>query len=242
MTNKKYTELPELTIPTGATTISIVESGVSKKISWNNLHSKMGGSANYVEIDSSGNLALKGDATVWDDMRVPFSAGLQPDSGSRAPTVIKVFDDGISSRGVYLTCFEDQGVNSEHEMYFAVQLPHSYKLGSDIEPHVHWIPTDDNTGDVVWGLEYTWTSIDGIYPVTSIITTIGSARGTTNQHTMTDFTPIDGTGKGISSMLTGRLFRNSSNVSDTYGNGACLLEMDFHFEIDTMGSRTEHTK
>lgn len=242
MANKKFTELPELSLPTGATEIAVVESGVSKKISWNNLHSKLGGSANYIEINSSGELFLRGDATVWDDMRVPFSAGLQPDSGSRAPSIVQIFDDGISSRGIYVTCFEDNAVNSEQEMYFAVQLPHSYKEGSDIEPHVHWVPDDTETGDVVWGLEYTWASIDGTYPVTSIITTVGSARGTRHQHTMTDFTPIDGTGKGISSMLSGRLFRNSSNVLDTYANGACLLEFDFHFEMDTMGSRLEASK
>jgi hypothetical protein len=61
-------------------------------------------------------------------------------------------------------------------------------------------------------------------------------------HKAVNATGIDGTGKTLSSMIICRLYRDVSDANDTYASDAFLLEIDFHYEIDTVGSRTELTK
>jgi hypothetical protein len=43
-------------------------------------------------------------------------------------------------------------------------------------------------------------------------------------------------------MITCRLFRDAEDVADTYTNFAGLLEIDFHYLKDMLGSREEFTK
>lgn len=48
----------------------------------------------------------------------------------------------------------------------------------------------------------------------------------------------------VSSMLACRLFRDATGAggTDDLDNDAGVLEFDFHYEIDTMGSRSEYLK
>jgi len=46
---------------------------------------------------------------------------------------------------------------------------------------------------------------------------------------------------GLTAMLA-RIFRDATNVSDTYAGDAALLLMDFNHLMDTIGSDDKHTK
>ena len=48
---------------------------------------------------------------------------------------------------------------------------------------------------------------------------------------------ISGTGKGSSSMIMCRLFRDGANAADTFEHNAYFMEFDLHYPIDTLGSR-----
>jgi hypothetical protein len=39
-----------------------------------------------------------------------------------------------------------------------------------------------------------------------------------------------------------RFFRKSADAGDTYGGKAAVLSMDFHYEIDGIGSHSEFVK
>ena len=60
-----------------------------------------------------------------------------------------------------------------------------------------------------------------------------------DKHYLTNFAALSGTGKTISSMLLCRIFRDATGagLTDDYDNDVGLLEIDFHYEIDTAGSR-----
>ena len=193
------------------------------------------GSGNYSEFEADGTLKFNGDATVFDDLRVPVNSIKVP--GSKAPTWT-AYSAGL------LLGFSYQAVEgNEEEVYFVAQVPHSYKEGSNVWPHVHWIPDEDTTDDpevVRWGLEYEWINIDGSFSGSTTIYAEESFTDVADKNLKTEFSAIDGTGMTISSMIVCRLFRNSSSVNDTYDSGtalALLLEFDFHFEMDTVGSR-----
>jgi len=208
---------------------------------------KVGGIDNNLRVDSAGRLTLTGDATVWDDLRFPaLSLKLL---GFSDPDPVQLADDGAGSTGVYSLGFSN---TQDQEVFCAVQLPHEWKEGSDIYPHVHWAPNAATVGDegVTWALEYSWANIgvvDGVgTPVafgnTSTITIDDIDTFTAKEHRMINFAPVSATGKTFSSMLMCRLYRDVSDPSDDYGDDALLLEFDIHYEIDSLGSDTRSTK
>ncbi len=169
------------------------------------------------------------EATVWDDLRVPLNAVKL--AGVKDPS----FDTFLG--GVRAFSFSNQAVlANEEEVFFAAQLPHTYKEGSDIIPHLHWSPSTAGAGTVRWGLEYTWANVNDIFQATTTAYAEAATNNNSNEQLIASFGNFSGIEKRISSMLICRLFRNSSHANDTYGDGAFLIEFDFHFEKDALGS------
>jgi len=194
-----------------------------------------GGVTDYTQVEADGTLEFNGTATVWEDLRFPVSTvnlGL-----INAPTQTP-YKGGIT------LAFADTGVlNQEEDIYFTAQIPHSYKEGSDIDVHIHWTPEDNTAGNVYWTFSHSWSSIGGTFPAATEINVATACDTVTDKHQMDDLVTLDGTGKTISSILICRLTRHSSNALDTYdGKEPYLHEIDFHYEKDTVGSRTESAK
>jgi hypothetical protein len=228
------------------------------------------GLENYTKIAADGSLSYVGNATRWEDLKVPVNsvkikAKKNTDGTDIAPAEWAGFKTGTS---LALLWFKDEGnAENEQEVVFTVQMPHGWKEGTDIYPHVHWTTgklKDDGTleyatkpgttGRVTWGLEYTWASLGEDFPATDIFygSTLAKVAEPYDmdfyEHHLTplvdpnDGAPISGVGQTLSSMLVCRLFRNSSATTDTYPGDAGLLEIDFHFQVDSDGSNQEYTK
>ena len=199
----------------------------------------LGGTTNGVKIGKGGEFSLIGTATKFDDLRVEITAR---NTGQKAPTL------SLWINGLYLYDFDNAAVASEKEVFFAIQLPHSWKEGSTIYPHAHWTPkTSGSAGQVVrWGLEYTIAKPSGQFGASTIIygETIGVGDITQSDNHI--ITPIGAgivmTGMTLSSVIVGRLFRNSSHANDTYTGIAGGLSFDIHYEVDSLGSSSEYTK
>jgi len=182
--------------------------------------------------------------TVWDDLRVPvLSTKL---GGTKDPDLGKVFDNGSGSQGVFSYLFD---ASTEEELYFMVQLPHGWKYESSLNPHVHWTPTvKGTTGQKVsWGLEYTVAAIDSSFGNTTIIygdTSMPDETLVANKHYLTELTPISMTGiDSVSAMMLCRVFRDATGTggTDDYASDVALLEIDFHYESDRIGSDNEYS-
>lgn len=176
---------------------------------------------------------------VWEDLRVALE--LTRRGAANQPGFGQVLDDGSGSVGVYATLFDKA---TREDVFFSVQFPHAWKIGSTIEPHVHWMPTDTDTGTVRWGLEYTWVDINGTFSNTTIIYAEDAADGTASKHQYASFagvTPPVGI-TGVSSMMLCRLFRDAAHANDTYDNDAAGLEFDIHYQKDAVGSRSMLSK
>jgi hypothetical protein len=175
---------------------------------------------------------------LWDDIRVPLTATTREDSN--APTFSRFKDNGAGSQGVFLFYFSQ---NTEQEVYFTVQLPHSYEEGSTLYPHVHFVTDSPASGTVGWGLEYTWANINQNFGNTTIISSsIAIPANTGNNHYVMNIgTGIVGPDKLISSMLVCRVFRDVSVVGN-YPSSVALMEIDFHFEMCGNGSGTPFIK
>lgn len=191
-------------------------------------------------IESDGTVRMDNSATVWNDLMVYPDATTK--GGSNPPEWSTMFkNDGSGSMGVYLWMFSSL---KEEELHFTIQIPHDYKIGSTLYPHVHWttVTGTPSGNNVVWGLEYTVISVGGVFGQTQILTansllsSIGSPTGT-GQHLVTEFGPLSGSGLGISSVIVCRLFRATGHAADTFSNDVGLLGFDIHYEQDTQGSR-----
>jgi len=202
----------------------------------------IGDGINNTHIESDGSLSYEGTAIRWEDITIPITS--TKEEGTKPPGYDIFKDDGSGSQGVISYKFDP---DSEEELYFTVQLPHRWKEGSVINAHVHWSATTNvDTDKVVWGLEYSWSNIGSVFGDTTIITgdTPHTSVGTVSayEHALTNIGNIDATGKLISSMLLCRVFRDATNSADNYNNDAYLFEIDFHYQIDSDGSRTEFSK
>lgn len=186
---------------------------------------------------------------VWDDLMV---AVLSAKPGVANPPAFDKWKEALGgSTGVYLYFFPP---NVEDDLFFAVQMPHCWKVGTDIYPHIHWIPKTTADGNpanqkVVWGLEYAWANIGETFPTNTLIVTASDhlpadANVVAGKHYLTPFTPITpGAAQDeISTMLICRLFRKSADGADNYEGDAGILQFDIHYQIDTMGSRKETEK
>lgn len=209
----------------------------------------IGDGSNDLLIDSTGHIRMQGTATVFTDLVVPpFSTYV---GGSNPPLFVAMKNNGSGSVGVQTFTFQDQNsASNEQQVYFSIQMPHNWKEGSTIYPHIHWSPQTSGTGNVVWGFEYSWVNYDPTsplaFPNTSILTATTDAitAASVDKHLITGFgsiTPNANQGK-ISSILMCRLYRHSSNAADTYTGNAALLSFDLHYEIDALGSATLYEK
>ena len=76
-------------------------------------------------------------AVAWDDLRVPAqNTKLNP---TKSEPAFEAFIDGVYS-------YHFGPANADDEsLHFSAQLPHSYKLGTNLDAHIHWSPSTTNT-------------------------------------------------------------------------------------------------
>lgn len=183
-----------------------------------------------------GFLHLEGDATAWEDLRFPAS-GINP-AGSTAPATV---DNADPYMGALL--FDASTINVVAGI---AQMPHSWKEGSAVSPHIHWTPTSAAGGNVYWRFSYMVANINESFSGSyTVMDPVVAAAGTdANAHLLTAFDPdIDMTGKTLSAIIMWKLERVANDgTNDTYAGNARLLEIDFHYEVDSFGSNQLYIK
>jgi len=185
--------------------------------------------------EREGNVLRIGQLT-WTDLRVPLSTIKV--GATNPPDFVKWNDDGAGSAGISAYHFSPTVIEQVH---FDAQLPHAYHEGSEIQPHLHFLlPNVPTAGQRVrFGLEYSYSNVDEQYSATTIIYAERTFDGTETIKTqyIAGFDPdiLDPNMK-ISAMFSCRLFRDATHVNDTYPNDVIVLEFDFHYQSDGIGS------
>lgn len=170
----------------------------------------------------------------WDDLRFP-ATGISV-GGFASPPDVET-DTG-------LLLFD--GTTTVESVGIIAQMPHSWREGSEVKPHVHWNKTTDAAGGVLWTLRYKILEIGEVETAWSdtISATLVPALdpGSTQAHAISEFPAIDMSGYHLSDMILVQLGRLYSDPSDTYEADVRLLEFDIHYQIDSHGSREEYVK
>lgn len=187
-------------------------------------------------VNSNGWVWLDAPAQAFEDLRVTL------DRGNDATAIGYVW----GTNGPQVWYFRAN--NTVEAMSFIVQLPHSWREGTTIYPHIHWFPknSSDGTKKIQWNFEWSWANPNEPFPTYTTYNIVADVPATAYTHVITPLTPnntgLDGTGKSISSILICRIWRNSALTNDTYDADAGTLFIDFHYEVDSFGSREEYTK
>lgn len=194
------------------------------------LSARFGSDLNYTGFDADGFLQSYGDAKQWKDLIMPAS-NLRP--GATAPTYVAFIG------GIFGARF-DAGVSNM--VYGSFELQHDYDEGTDLYFHVHWSPTTTNTGNIVWGVEYTAANGNEVFPSsTTVLGTPTAAPGVINRHQLQNIAIIPGLGLRIGTNVAFRLFRQAGGT-DTFTGNAFLHTVGVHYAADTLGSRELYSK
>lgn len=165
----------------------------------------------------------KAPSARWDDLRAPAT-------GINLPGALASPSAGLDGSLLFSNV-------TENNIAVLMQLPHSWKEGSEVRPHVHWSKTTDGAGDVVWEIRYRVIPIHGLPPAWTAWTAATSRSqdpGSTQKHVLDAFPAIDLTGAALSAMLSFQIRRNPAAVA--------LWEFDLHYLVDSLGSRQEYVK
>lgn len=169
----------------------------------------------------------------WDDLRFPAQA-INP-AGAAVPASVDTNTGMLSFSG-----------SADNTIAGMGQMPHSWKYGSALHPHLHLVfPTANAGKNTRWKFEYQIWPLAGVaaanYGTYTALTVMTVANpDNVRSHVLAEFAPITMTGNLGSTCIMWRVTRlASSDVADDDTNACILLEMDIHYEMDKMGSPEE---
>ena len=183
-----------------------------------------------ISVTGANTVTLSGDATTWNDIFFPFDVGHQ--GNADYPPLVK---DSL----YYAFTVDSAGADAVYEA-FIIQLPHNYKTGSVIFPHVHYKQEGANTP--VFKVRYKWYNYGGSTQKGWKWYTMSTSTGTTDKtHQLVHgANGITATGiTGISSIMICQVYLSALAGGTTACNA---YQFDIHIEIDSFGSRTETSK
>jgi len=182
-------------------------------------------------IVTSGEVPLLMQDTVWEDLRAPFT------QVKRGATLKPDFDE--TNVGLLFPQNDDA-----EKIFIIAQMPHNYKLGTNIHPHIHW--QQMNANNVVWKMDYKWFNLNETVPAGFTTLTANNriytwAAG--NLHQYDEFAFIDGSSiNDVSSIFLIKVYRDDNIDAGAGGGDALAFEFDIHYQSDTLGSKTEYIK
>ena len=187
------------------------------------------GNINTLIADSVNAIRLSGTATVWEVLTFPFSTGHQVNANYPP----------FNADSLYFEFSIDSTGSDAQIMYFIVQMPHSWKEGSTIYPHVHY-KYEDAVGACSFRMKYKWFNIGSTTAVgwKWANMNITSGANDKNHAFVRTYSGINGSGKTISSILICKVY-----LYGISGTGTCkAYQFDIHYEKDALGSNTEKQK
>lgn len=135
------------------------------------------------------------------------------------------------------------GNATTEQLMAGAEIQHDYKQGSDLIFHIHWAPTTAAAGNVKWQIDYTIERDDTGTVASGSLSAVDAADGTAWVPTRVNIGTVTGTSLLIGDQVGIRLYRDPSDVADTYSDDAALaFTFGYHYEVDTMGSRQIGTK
>lgn len=179
--------------------------------------------------------SVKLNSGLYDDSQTPSTATR---TGVIAPTTETGFRGDGNFQAINFVN------NQADEVQFTTQLPHVWKEGDAIFPHVHFSPWTTGTGNVQFILEYYQANVNEQFPASPSTYTMTYNVASNKQwyHLIANNSiPMSMTGKTASNMLYCRLYRDNT-VGSNLAARVTFLGFDYHYVKDSLSSRSEYKK
>lgn len=169
--------------------------------------------------------------SVYNDANV---GGLALRAGATNPPITQWVDNAGNNTGIYGLGF---AVNDEANG--SIEIPHDYKEGTDLVFHLHWGANNAPSGTdyVKWQLTYFIAGPEDTTPVPATPLVKETAYDTQYEHMICNFTAITGTNLKIGDQVNFNVKRITAD-GDAYAGVAIMETIGFHYQCDTVGSRT----
>lgn len=136
------------------------------------------------------------------------------------------------------TAFSAYKFGLNDECWVVYHIPHSYRAGTDIYFHAHWIADGTNAQNVRW--EWTWATAkgynQGAFDFTGTTVTKDQANGVQYQHQIAEIsTPASSVNFEIDGLIMCRIRRITNGATDNADN-IFLLIADAHIEVDQIAT------
>jgi len=169
------------------------------------------------------------DSTLWNDYLVAGTA-VQV-RGTGAPGFEELRD------GMYLYAFD--GATATENVYFAIHILHD--IHPDYNPtfHVHWTHNNASpSGDVKWNLDYTYSHgySAGTYAAPTSLSVTQTAGAQYTHHITDDDSMIFTDDFEPDGQILCRLYRDPTDVADTFASDAFLIGIDLHYRMGQIGT------
>ncbi len=132
------------------------------------------------------------------------------------------------------------------QIWFTFHLDHDYAPGTPIYLHVHWLNAAavPNTGNVRWGLQYTYARghQQQAFPAATTVYVTQAAQSTRYMHMIAEVADADvvpSTNLQTDGLLLVRAFRDAANAGDTCTDEVFMLTMDCHYQSDRHATRNK---
>ena len=189
----------------------------------------------YRRTSTAVNNILKGGPypPQWRDNIADFNAARV--TGARQPTWT-AFRDGI-----YAWSFSASTMNEVHVSFHINHDQCATEAYRKLYPHIHWAPTNTNTGTVRWGIEYTFAKghQQEAFPSSTTVYIEQAATGTAYTHMIAETPDVDALDLSnieTDALLLCRVFRDASHANDTYDAACFGLYADLHYQASYFGT------
>lgn len=169
----------------------------------------------------------------WDDLRMPVQS-INPVGGINAPA-----QDQVESSFPGTLLFS----GSRDDMVAGVfQMPHRWRRGTAIKPHIHWSKPVGSANAVTWELFLRDCKnpgeAAGAWSTAYTGTIVAGDQTVNDNHIISTFGEVAMTDREESAIMAWRIYRRGS--TDAESGTARLLEFDVHFQSDkNLGTTSE---
>ena len=133
--------------------------------------------------------------------------------------------------------FQFDGAGATEEIHTSLLVDDSWDLTQDIDLYVNWAPTNANAGDVVWQLD--WNPVADGELITGAGTTesvTDSSQTTQDQRQVTSALTITSADLSNADLIGIRLYRDSTDASDTYASDASFISLQANITKTSLGA------
>lgn len=127
-------------------------------------------------------------------------------------------------------------VDGDIAFQFSFKLPNNYKDGTDILPYFEWIANSASTNSVRWVFGYSIANDNEAFSTEVEEVSLKAWGGVALVRTSVDLTEISGSLLSKGAVISCKVARNGSHLSDTLAETVGLLGVGIKYQVDGVGN------